>query len=105
MDVLSGGSDPTSAVNPGAVEVMAEVGIDISDSSPQHWTEELVATADLVVSMGCADECPLFPGVAYEDWPLADPAGLPVEDVRVIRDEVRRRVAQLLISLGIPPET
>ena len=105
IDVFSGGSDPTSAVNPGAVEVMAEVGIDISDSSPQHWTEEIIATADRVVTMGCGDECPFFPGVTYEDWPLADPAGLPVEEVRAIRDEIRRRVAQLLISLGIPGGT
>jgi len=104
IDVFSGGSEPTTAVNPGAIEVMAEVGIDISDSSPQHWKDEIVAAADLVVTMGCGDECPFFPGVTYEDWPLADPAGLPVEEVRAIREEIRRRVTRLLISLGIPGE-
>ncbi len=102
IDVFSGGSDPTSAVNPGAVEVMAEVGIDISAFSPQHWTDEIVAAADLVVTMGCSDECPLFPGVTYEEWPLSDPAGVPVEEIRTVRDDIRRRVARLLISLGIP---
>ncbi len=105
IDVFSGGSEPTTAVNPGAIEVMAEVGIDISDSSPQHWNDGIVAAADLVVTMGCGDECPFFPGVTYEDWPLADPAGLPVEEVRAIREEIWRRVTRLLISLGIPCET
>jgi protein-tyrosine-phosphatase len=105
IDVFSGGSEPTPAVNPGAIEVMGEVGIDISDSSPQHWNDEIVAGADLVVTMGCGDECPFFPGVTYEDWPLSDPAGRPVEEVRAIREEIRRRVTRLLISLGIPCET
>ena len=98
----SGGSDPGSVVNPAAVAAMAEVGIDMSDEFPKPWTEEIVRAADVVVTMGCGDACPIFPGKRYEDWELDDPAGKAVEDVRPIRDEIRRRVEDLLARLEVP---
>jgi len=101
IELFSGGSDPASEVNPAAVAVMAEAGIDISTELPQPWTDEIVRAADVVVTMGCGDACPLFPGIRYEDWELADPAGLPVEDVRPIRDEIRARVEGLLAEFGL----
>jgi protein-tyrosine-phosphatase len=101
IEVFSGGSDPAATVNPAAVAAMAEVGIDVSDARPARWTDEIVAAADVVVTMGCGDECPFFPGVRYEDWALQDPAGLPVEEVRPIRDDIKRRVQDLLGSLGV----
>jgi len=97
----SGGSEPGSAINPAAVAAMAEVGIDISTEFPKPWTDEIVRAADVVVTMGCGDACPVFPGKRYEDWSLADPQGLTVEDVRPIRDEIRGRVAGLLHSLSV----
>ena len=99
----SGGSEPADAVNPAAVEAMAEVGIDIARAQPRRWTDEMVGEADVVVTMGCGDTCPYVPGKRYEDWELADPAGRDVEDVRPIRDEIEGRVRELLTSLGIPP--
>jgi protein-tyrosine-phosphatase len=101
VDVFSGGSNPAATVNPAAVAAMAEVGIDVSAAQPARWTDEIVAAADVVVTMGCGDECPFFPGVRYEDWELQDPAGLPVEQVRPIRDDIKRRVEELLASLGV----
>ena len=101
VEVFSGGSDPAATVNPAAVAAMAEVGIDVSSAEPARWTDEIVAAADVVVTMGCGDECPFFPGVRYEDWALQDPAGLPVEDVRPIRDDIRDRVGDLLATLGV----
>lgn len=97
----SGGSEPGSAVNPAAVAAMAEIGIDISAEFPKPWTEEIVRAADAVITMGCGDACPIFPGKRYEDWEIADPDGLTVEAVRPIRDEVRERVAALMVELGI----
>ncbi|MGH3786744.1 MAG: arsenate reductase ArsC [Pseudonocardiaceae bacterium] len=97
----SGGSQPASSINPAAVDAMAERGIDISGEYPKPWTDEIVRAADVVVTMGCGDACPVFPGRRYEDWQLADPAGLGVEDVRPIRDEVERRVRRLLDDLGV----
>jgi len=99
--VSSGGSDPASEVNPSAVAAMAEVGIDIAGALPARWTDAIVRDADVVVTMGCGDTCPVFPGVRYVDWPLDDPAGKRVEDVRPIRDEIERRVRALLDELGI----
>ncbi|MGV3758661.1 MAG: arsenate reductase ArsC [Actinomycetota bacterium] len=99
----SAGSAPGDAVNPAAVEAMAEVGIDISGAHPKRWTDAMLEAADVVVTMGCGDECPYVPGTRYEDWPLADPAGQGVEAVRPIRDEVEQRVRQLLTSLGVEP--
>jgi protein-tyrosine-phosphatase len=104
VEVFSGGSDPASAVNPAAVEAMAEVGIDISSEYPKPWTDEIVQAADVIVTMGCGDSCPIFPGRRYLDWEVSDPAGLPVEEVRPIRDEIGRRVRALMSELGVPAE-
>jgi arsenate reductase len=98
---FSGGSEPAHEVNPSAVAAMAEVGIDITGQRPRLWTEEVVRAADVVVSMGCGDACPVFPGIRYEDWPLADPKGQSVEAVRPIRDEIETRVRGLLRDLGV----
>lgn len=99
--VLSGGSQPASSVNPLAAAAMAEVGIDIAGAAPQPWTDAALRSADVVVTMGCGDACPFYPGRRYEDWVLTDPAGQPIEVVRGIRDEIRHRVGTLLTSLGI----
>ena len=98
----SGGSEPASRVNPAAIEAMRERGIDISGEYPKPWTDEVVRAADVVVTMGCGDACPVFPGRRYEDWVLDDPAGLPVDDIRPIRDEIERRVRRLLSELTVP---
>jgi arsenate reductase len=97
--VYSGGSDPGTETNPTAVEAMAEVGIDISTLQPQPWTDEGVRTADVVVTMGCGDVCPVYPGKRYEDWELTDPAGQSIDMVRDVRDEIRARVETLVASL------
>ncbi|MGA9160055.1 MAG: arsenate reductase ArsC [Actinomycetota bacterium] len=104
-DVYSGGSDPVSEVNPAAVASMAEVGIDISSGFPKPWTDEIVRAADVIVTMGCGDACPIFPGKRYLDWEIPDPAGLPVEDVRPIRDEIGERVRGIMADLRIPPRS
>lgn len=101
IQVFSGGSNPGERVNPAAVEAMAEVGIDISTQTPQLWTDEVVQVADVVVSMGCGDVCPVYPGKRYEDWELRDPAGQGVDMVREVRDEIEARVSGLLQSLGV----
>ena len=88
----SGGSEPGLEVNPAAVDAMAEVGIDITTEFPKPWTEEIVRAADVVITMGCGDACPLYPGKRYEDWELQDPAGLDLDAVRPIRDEIRSHV-------------
>jgi arsenate reductase (thioredoxin) len=98
----SGGSEPGNEINPSAVLAMAEVGIDITQELPKPWTDEIVQAADVVVTMGCGDACPLFPGKRYEDWELDDPAGQDVDAVRPIRDDIERRVRKLLDSLGVP---
>jgi protein-tyrosine-phosphatase len=97
----SGGSEPGAQVNPSAIQAMAEVGIDISGEFPKPWTEEIVRAADVVVTMGCGDACPLFPGKRYEDWELEDPAGKGVDAVRPIRDEIEQRVVNLLGELDV----
>lgn len=97
----SGGSEPVALVNPAAVAAMAEIGIDIAREFPKPWTEEFLSAADVVVTMGCGDSCPLVPGKHYEDWELEDPSGKTIEDVRPIRDEIGRRVDQLLQRLGV----
>ncbi|RZT85653.1 protein-tyrosine-phosphatase [Pseudonocardia sediminis] len=95
----SGGSTPGSAVNPAAIAAMAEVGIDISGEFPKPWTDEVVQAADAVITMGCGDACPVFPGRRYEEWAIADPDALTVDDVRPIRDEIERRVRALVAEL------
>jgi len=98
----SGGSEPGNEVNPAAVEAMAERGIDIAHEYPKPWTDEIVQAADVIVTMGCGDACPIFPGRRYEEWVLDDPAGMGVDAVRPIRDEIERRVRQLLSELDVP---
>ena len=99
--VFSGGSEPADRVNPAAIAAMQEVGIDIAGEQPQRWTDADARTADVVVTMGCGDVCPVYPGKRYEDWELTDPAGQPVEFVRTVRDEIRDRVEGLIASLAI----
>nr|WP_246124233.1 arsenate reductase ArsC [Nocardia bhagyanarayanae] len=98
----SGGSEPSSRLNPAAIDAMAEIGIDISGEYPKPWTEEIVRAADVIVTMGCGDTCPLVPGPRYLEWIIEDPAGLELEDVRPIRDDLGRRVEGLLAELGVP---
>jgi arsenate reductase len=102
IEVFSGGSDPASEVNPAAIAAMAEVGIDIADQFPKPWTDEVVRSADVIVTMGCGDACPIFPGTRYEDWEVPDPSGLAVDEVRPIRADIERRVRRLLEQLGVP---
>jgi len=99
--VYSGGSEPASEINAAVVEVMDEVGIDLRTEFPKPWTGEVVRAVDVVITMGCGDACPLYPGKRYEDWELDDPAGREVESVRPIRDEIRARVEALLASLTV----
>jgi arsenate reductase len=102
IDVFSGGSNPGAQINQAAVAAMNEVGIDISTQSPRPWTDSLVSAADVVITMGCGDTCPIFPGIRYEDWELTDPAGQPLEIVRGVRDDIKERVVGLMASLGVP---
>jgi arsenate reductase (thioredoxin) len=100
----SGGSEPGNEINPAAVAAMDEVGIDITREFPKPWTDEIVQAADVVVTMGCGDACPFFPGKRYDNWELPDPAGQSVDVVRAIRDDIEERVRRLLDDLGITPE-
>jgi protein-tyrosine-phosphatase len=97
--VRSAGTEPADRLNPAVLEVMAELGIDLSAETPKVLTPDSVEAADVVITMGCGDTCPFFPGTQYLDWPLDDPAGRPVAEVRVIRDEIHRRVQQLVAEL------
>src|SRR4051794_12763866 len=101
----SGGSEPAHEVNPAAIAAMAEVGIDISGELPKRWTDDIVHAADVVVTMGCGDACPFYPGKRYEDWPLDDPAEQGLDAVRPIRDEIEQRVRTLLAELGVETAT
>jgi protein-tyrosine-phosphatase len=103
--VFSGGSDPASEINATAVAAMAEVGIDIAAEVPRPWTAEILAEADVVVTMGCGDACPVIPGKRYDDWELPDPAGQPIEVVRAVRDDISGRVRELIASLDLPART
>jgi protein-tyrosine-phosphatase len=98
----SGGSEPADQINPVAVAAMAEIGIDISREFPKPWTDEIVYDTEVIVTMGCGDECPYFPGKRYDDWELEDPAGQDLDAVRPIRDEIGHRVRELLAELGVP---
>jgi protein-tyrosine-phosphatase len=104
VEVRSAGSEPKDQINPVAVEAMAEEGIDITGNTPKILTVDAVKESDVVITMGCGDACPIFPGKRYEDWELDDPAGQGIEAVRPIRDEVRRRVEELLGEL-LPAQT
>ncbi len=99
VEVLSAGSAPKDSINPVAVAAMAEVGIDISQNSPKVLTSEAVQQSDAVITMGCGDACPFYPGKRYEDWVLEEPAGQGIESVRVIRDDIKLRVETLLAEL------
>ena len=101
VEVLSAGSEPKDQINPVAIQAMAEEGIDIASGSPKILTTEAVRDSDVVITMGCGDACPIFPGKRYEDWELDDPAGQGLEAVRPIRDEIKRRI-QLLLSEILP---
>ena len=102
VDVRSAGSMPGDQINPVAVEAMAEVGIDIASEQPKVLTDDAVMDSDVVITMGCGDACPFYPGKRYEDWELDDPAGQDLETVRPIRDEIKTRVEGLLRSLKMP---
>lgn len=97
----SGGSEPGREINPAAIEVMAEAGIDITGEYPKPWTDEIVQAADVVITMGCGDACPVFPGKRYENWNLPDPAGQSADATRPIRDDIEHRVRHLLAELGV----
>jgi protein-tyrosine-phosphatase len=103
VDVRSAGSAPAERVNPSAVAAMAEEGIDLTAETPKILTSDAVRASDVVITMGCGDACPIFPGKRYEDWELEDPAGKGVESVRPIRDDIRARVLALLDELGVTP--
>lgn len=101
IDVFSGGSEPAETINPVAVAAMREKGIDIGAETPRRWADHSIRSADVVVTMGCGDVCPVFPGSRYLDWELDDPADLPIEGMRVIRDEIETRVRGLIADLGV----
>jgi arsenate reductase (thioredoxin) len=101
VEVLSAGSEPKDQINPIAVQAMAEEGIDITGNVPKILTVDAVKESDVVITMGCGDTCPIFPGKRYEDWELDDPAGQGIESVRPIRDEIKRRIEVLLEELGV----
>ena len=104
VDVFSGGSDPGMEQNKVVIDVMAEIGIDISREYPKPWTDEIARAADVIITMGCGDACPIYPGKRYEDWELTDPSGQPIETVRAVRDDIRGRVEALIASLDIEAE-
>ena len=101
VDVRSAGSEPASAIHPAVVDAMLEVGIDLRAESPKLLDDADVRTSDAVITMGCGDACAIYPGKRYEDWKVDDPAGMPLEGVRVVRDEIERRVRVLLADLSI----
>ena len=105
IDVFSAGSEPADSINPAAVAAMAEKGIDISGAIPSAWTDGILGSADVIVTMGCGDSCPFIPGKQYLDWELDDPSGKSVEEVRGIRDQIERRVRGLMTELGVPTDT
>lgn len=105
IEVFSAGSEPADSVNQTAVAAMAEKGVDISSEHPQPWSDEIVQAADVVVTMGCGDSCPVFPGKRYVDWVVEDPSGKPIEEVRPIRDDLKQRVRSLIAELIEPTGT
>lgn len=105
VEVRSAGSAPANQINPVAVDAMNEVGVDITAEQPKVLTTDAVQASDVVITMGCGDACPIFPGKRYEDWKLEDPAGQGIESVRPIRDEIRERILTILGELGVEPVT
>lgn len=103
VEVRSGGSAPALAVHPAVVDAMAEVGIDLGAAGPRRWSADDLSGADVVVTMGCGDECPVVPGVRYLDWAVNDPSDASTDEVRAIRDDIRGRVEELMATLGITP--
>lgn len=103
IKVMSGGSTPGDDVNRAAVEAMAEKGIDIGEHFPKPWTDEVVRAADVVITMGCGDACPIYPGKRYEDWEVTDPDGLDLDAIRPVRDEIEGRVRELMREVGVAP--
>ena len=103
VHVRSAGSDPVDRINPAVVAAMSEVGVDLSQEFPKPLTNEVIEAADVVITMGCGDACPIYPGKRHLDWDVADPAGQPIETVRQIRDAIRQRVDGLLRDLGVSP--
>lgn len=101
IDIYSAGSEPATEINPVAVEAMAEKSIDIRSARPQRWNDETIGQADVIVTMGCGDTCPIYPGKRYLDWELDDPAGMDIEAVRPVRDEIEQRVRSLLEELQV----
>ncbi|QHF24543.1 arsenate reductase ArsC [Rathayibacter sp. VKM Ac-2804] len=101
VHVRSAGSMPAAALNPAVVAAIEEIGLDVTDAFPKPLTDDVVQAADVVVTMGCGDACPIYPGKTYQDWDLTDPAGLPIEEVRVVRDQIKARVEAMLITLGV----
>jgi len=101
INVFSGGSEPAAAVNPKAVHAMAEIGIDITAKTPRPWTDDDVHNADVIITMGCGDVCPVYEGKRYEDWQVTDPADQPIEIVRKVRDDIERRVRDLVATFNI----
>lgn len=99
IEIRSAGTEPKDQINPIAIEAMAEVGIDIADNQPKVLTDEAVLASDYVITMGCGDKCPFFPGKIYRDWVLADPAGQDIEMVRQVRDEIKRHVLALIAEI------
>jgi protein-tyrosine-phosphatase len=104
VEVLSGGSEPADRIHPNVLAAMREVGIDLSREVPRRLADADVRASEAVVTMGCGDACPVFPGKRYEDWAVEDPAGKPIEKVREVREDVRRRVTALLAALGVRPD-
>ena len=99
IQVYSAGSSPAEQINPVAVEAMSEIGIDIKTQQPKKWTDEIVREVDVIISMGCGDTCPVYPGKRYIDWEIEDPAGQEIEMIRIVRDQIKQHVQELIVEL------
>ena len=99
IQVYSAGSSPAEQINPVAVEAMSEIGIDIQTQQPKKWTDEIVREVDVIISMGCGDTCPVYPGKRYIDWEIEDPAGQEIEMIRIVRDQIKQHVQELIVEL------
>ena len=100
IQVYSAGSSPAEQINPVAVEAMSEIGIDIKTQQPKKWTDEIVREVDVIISMGCGDTCPVYPGKRYIDWEIEDPAGQEIEMIRIVRDQIKQHVQELIVELS-----